>query len=235
PDSIQTSVYWYWISDNLSKEGVINDLHAMKKVGINRAFIGNIGLNDLPEGSSGLVKLFTDEWWEIMHAALKTATELGIEIGIFNSPGWSQSGGPWVKPDQAMRYLAATDTVVKGPLVFSGGLPAPSGAFQPLKTLAFPISSDFAVSIADRHPKVQGTIEGQILRNLFDGDRGTEVALPDNASAITVSVDSAFTARSMTIYPATRNMGFNVTLEAMQNGVFEPIKSFRLDRTNNAL
>jgi len=235
PDSIQTSVYWYWISDNLSKEGVINDLHAMKKVGINRAFIGNIGLNDLPEGSSGLVKLFTDEWWEIMHAALKTATELGIEIGIFNSPGWSQSGGPWVKPDQAMRYLAATDTVVKGPLVFSGGLPAPSGAFQPLKTLAFPISSDFAVSIADRHPKVQGTIEGQILRNLFDGDRGTEVALPDNASAITVSVDSAFTARSMTIHPAARNMGFNVTLEAMQNGVFEPIKSFRLDRTNNAL
>ncbi|MEI3445134.1 MAG: glycosyl hydrolase [Bacteroides thetaiotaomicron] len=22
-----------------------------------------------------------------------------IEIGIFNSPGWSQSGGPWVKPE----------------------------------------------------------------------------------------------------------------------------------------
>jgi len=37
PDSIQTSVYWYWISDNISKEGVINDLQAMKKAGINRA------------------------------------------------------------------------------------------------------------------------------------------------------------------------------------------------------
>src|SRR5690606_15397545 len=30
-------------------------------------------------------------------------------------------------------------------------------------------------------------------------------------------------------------MGFDVTLEAMRNGAFEPIKSFRLDRTNNAL
>jgi hypothetical protein len=40
PDSIQTSVYWYWFSDNISKEGVINDLIAMKKAGINRAFIG---------------------------------------------------------------------------------------------------------------------------------------------------------------------------------------------------
>ena len=49
-----------------------------------------------------------------MHAALKTATELGIEIGIFNSPGWSQSGGPWVKPEQAMRYLASVKAEVSG-------------------------------------------------------------------------------------------------------------------------
>ena len=92
PDSIQTSVYWYWISDHISKEGAVKDLHAMKEAGINRAFIGNIGIDDLPYGD---VKMFSDEWWEILHLALKTATELDIEIGIFNSPGWSQSGGPW--------------------------------------------------------------------------------------------------------------------------------------------
>ncbi|MCZ0211844.1 glycosyl hydrolase, partial [Streptomyces sp. UMAF16] len=65
PDSIQTSVYWYWISDNISKEGVIKDLQSMKKVGINRAFIGNIGLDETPYGK---VKLFSDEWWDIIHA-----------------------------------------------------------------------------------------------------------------------------------------------------------------------
>lgn len=136
-DSIQTSVYWYWISDNLSKEGVIKDLHAMKHTWINRAFIGNIGLDDLPEGAYGKVKLFTDEWWDILHTALKTATELDIEIGIFNSPGWSQSGGPWVKPNQAMRYLAAADTLVSGPLAFNGVLPAPQRDFQRVNVLAF--------------------------------------------------------------------------------------------------
>ena len=88
PDSIQTSVYWYWISDNISKEGVIKDLHSMKEAGINRAFIGNIGLAEIPYGK---VKMLSEEWWDILHAALKTATELNIEIGIFNSPGWSQS------------------------------------------------------------------------------------------------------------------------------------------------
>ncbi len=34
PDSMQLAVYWYWISDNLSKEGVIKDLESMKP-GIN--------------------------------------------------------------------------------------------------------------------------------------------------------------------------------------------------------
>ena len=43
PDSIRTGTFWYWISDNISKEGAIADLHAMKKAGINLAFIGNIG------------------------------------------------------------------------------------------------------------------------------------------------------------------------------------------------
>ena len=45
PDSIQTSVYWHWISGNISKEGVIKDLESMKQAGINRAFIANIGLS----------------------------------------------------------------------------------------------------------------------------------------------------------------------------------------------
>ena len=63
PDSIQTSVYWYWVSDNISKEGVIKDLRAMKEEWVSTAFfIGNIGLN---EGYSripyGTVKIFTDE------------------------------------------------------------------------------------------------------------------------------------------------------------------------------
>ena len=36
PDSIRVGCYWYWISDNISKEGVIKDLHAMKEAGITR-------------------------------------------------------------------------------------------------------------------------------------------------------------------------------------------------------
>lgn len=111
PDSVRLAVYWYWMSDNISVQGVEEDLISMKKAGITRAFIGNIGGQGVPYGD---IKIFSEEWWEVLHAALKKAAELNIEIGIFNSPGWSQSGGPWVKPSESMRYLASADTLING-------------------------------------------------------------------------------------------------------------------------
>ncbi|MDL2265164.1 glycoside hydrolase family 2 [Parabacteroides sp. OttesenSCG-928-G07] len=135
PDSVRLAAYWYWISDNISKEGVVNDLHAMKKAGITRAFIGNIGIDDIPYGN---VKIFTPEWWDILHTALKTATELDIEIGIFNSPGWSQSGGPWVKQDESMRYLASSDIQVKGPQSLHVAYPGFDEETQLVRVIAYP-------------------------------------------------------------------------------------------------
>lgn len=135
PDSVQTGVYWYWISDNISKEGVERDLEAMKVAGINRAFIGNIGIDGIPYGDH---KLLSSEWWEVLHAALKKATELNIEIGIFNSPGWSQSDGPWVKSSQAMRYLASSDTIVAGPGCMQLTLPSVGKDEQDVCVIAYP-------------------------------------------------------------------------------------------------
>jgi hypothetical protein len=135
PDSVQLGVYWYWISDNISKEGVIKDLEAMKKAGINRAFIGsNIVNGGTPYGEH---KVFSPGWWEVMHAALKKATELKIEIGMFNCPGWSQSGGPWIKPEQSMRYLASSEVIVDGPRKISQDLPVVGEHAQDVKVLAW--------------------------------------------------------------------------------------------------
>ena len=111
PDDVRIGVYWYWLDGNISKEGVIKDLQSMKEAGIGRAYIGDIG----GEGPrNGPVVFQSEEWWDIVHTAMKTATELGIDIGMFNSPGWSQSGGPWVNEDQSMRRVAFQDSFVKG-------------------------------------------------------------------------------------------------------------------------
>jgi hypothetical protein len=54
--------YWYWINDDISKEGISKDLAAMKQAGIGTAFIGNIN----PPEKDGKVTLFSDLWWECM-------------------------------------------------------------------------------------------------------------------------------------------------------------------------
>jgi len=111
PTEIRTGVYWYWINDNITREGVEKDLEAMKAVGIDRVQIGNIQSDGTP---SGLYPFFSDEWWEITRTAARKAAELDIEFGEFNSPGWSQSGGPWITEEQTMRYVAFMDTVMTG-------------------------------------------------------------------------------------------------------------------------
>ena len=130
-------VYWYWVSGNMTAEGVVKDLHAMKKAGITRVQIGMIGGDQ--GASQGPVRMFTDEWWNILHTMFKTAGDLGIEVGLFNCPGWSQSGGPWVKPSQAMRYLGSVKDTVSGPALFKGKLPVVGDDAQDVKVLAYPL------------------------------------------------------------------------------------------------
>ena len=86
--------YWYWIGDDISKEGITKDLEAMKKAGIGGALIGNIN----PLEKDGKVPMLSEAWWDHMVHAVNEGKRIGVEIGAFNCPGWSQSGGPWVKP-----------------------------------------------------------------------------------------------------------------------------------------
>ena len=233
PIPVQTSIYWYWISDNISKEGVVKDLQAMKKVGINRAFIGNIGLDETPYGN---VKLFSDEWWEIVHAALKTATELNIEIGIFNSPGWSQSGGPWIKPSQAMRYLTSFEMTVRGPQQLNVVLKKPATDFQDVRVIAFPTPKEDNKTIKDFNPKISAIPAIQNITNINDGDTATEISFPsDPVLNLDFETAQPFTARSVTFYPAHRRMKLEGAIQVKEAGGFRTIKTFVVDRSNDAL
>ncbi len=233
PESIQTSVYWYWISDNISKEGAVKDLQAMKKAGINRAFIGNIGIDNLPYGNT---KVMSDEWWEILHTALKTATELGIEIGIFNSPGWSQSGGPWVKPEQSMRYLASSEVAVKGPQKISQQLEKPHEMFQDVKVIAIPSITGEGLMLNQTNAKIVASPAIPNLSALTDNNPQTGISLPGNNVTITFTAGKPFTARSLTIRTTPSPFRANAELQVKGgNNEFSTVSQFVINRSNPAL
>jgi len=233
PDSIQTSVYWYWISDNISKEGVEKDLEAMKKVGINRAFIGYIGQDNVPYGN---VKIFSDEWWDILHAALKKATELDIEIGIFNSPGWSQSGGPWVKPEEAMRYLATSKTSVSGPQKLVKKLSQPVDPFQDVEVIAYPVIVKEQTVLNTSNAKIT-SVPRAAIQKIVDGDTGTGIGFPKEGDfSLDFKANKPFLARSLCIYPQALPINSPAELQVKDtNGQFKTIASFQIDRINPAL
>ena len=231
PDTIHTSVYWYWISGNISKEGVVKDLQSMKKAGINRAFIGNIGLTP-QETPTGPVRLFTDEWYDIVHTALKTATELGIDIGMFNCPGWSQAGGPWVKPEQAMRYLATTRTEIKGGQKVSVTLPKPEGAYQDVKVLAYPAPMIENPVLNVRNARIIAPAVPN-ARNMIDENNETFVQFSNQGEAtIDIVPDKPFTLRSVRVRPTEHWMNNSVDIQVEENGTYRDIKSFIINRTN---
>jgi len=231
PDSVQTSVYWYWIDGNISKEGVVKDLEAMKKVGINRAFIGNIGLDEHAN-----VRMFSGQWWDILHTALKTATRLNIRIGMFNGPGWSQSGGPWIQPSQSMRYLTASDTLVHGPMTLSQKLPRPQTNFEDVKVLAYPVPDDFASDISAMHPKLSSNPAVDSLDAIMDHNTATGIRLSAGRPlAIRIDTKTPYTVRGVTITTTQQNVVLEGDIQTMKDYEWVTLRHFTIDRSNPAL
>ena len=209
PDSVQTAVYWYWISNNISKEGVVKDLHAMKKVGINKAFLGSMGVDGVPYGD---VKFLSPEWWDITHTALKTASELGIEIGIFNSPGWSQSGGPWVKPEEAMRYLSSTPILVKG-----------NGEEQQIRLPDMGENAQLVYVLAYPTP------EGKKFDYILDKKEGKELVKD-------ISIEEGSIIRSISVSVKSRiKTSLELSIDEGDGNGYKPLKTVDIDRSNPAL
>jgi hypothetical protein len=111
PDSVRPGVYWYFMDGNLSREAMTADLESMKEAGIgNLVFLEvNVGI---PRGK---VDFLSEEWLDLFKHAEKEAERLGINITLGLGPGWTGSGGPWVKPEQSMQHLVSTTGQVSGP------------------------------------------------------------------------------------------------------------------------
>lgn len=233
PDSVLTSVYWYWMSDNISKEGVVKDLNAMKQAGINRAFIGNIGGQGVPYGK---VKIFSDQWWEVLHTALKTATELNIEIGIFNSPGWSQSGGPWVKNEQSMRYLNSSEIEVAGPMLFNSKLPRPNDDFQPVNVIAYKVATESSIGYRSLKPAITSDPSIDHIAAVADGDLKTEVALiPNKILTIDFETKREATVRSLIINASEKRTKAMGEFLVREGNSFRSLRRFEINRSNPAI
>ena len=139
PNAARPRVWWHWMNGNITKEGIKLDLEWMHRVGIGGFQNFDASLFSDKVVDQRLVYM-TPEWKDAFSYATTLADQLGLEEAIAGSPGWSESGGPWVTPAQAMKKLVWSETRVEGGRRFTGILPKPpttTGPFQnaPLMSL----------------------------------------------------------------------------------------------------
>ena len=145
--------YWYWLNGNVSKEGITKDLEAMANVGIKLAMIGNISGQG---GETGSVKMFSPEWYALTHHAFQEAERLSVDLMMFNGPGWSQSGGPWIKPEQSMRRVAWSEFPAQGGAFSKKVRPEGSPADQDIAVLAVPRLATLSINGAPASASPEG-------------------------------------------------------------------------------
>ena len=110
PDSVRPGVYWYFMDGNLSREQMTADLESMKKAGIGNVIFLEVNVG-VPRGK---VDFLSTEWQELFTHALKESKRLGITFTMGVGPGWTGSGGQWVKAEESMRHLVSSLVEVNG-------------------------------------------------------------------------------------------------------------------------
>ena len=207
PDAAKPRVWWHWMNGNITKEGIKLDLEWMKRVGIGGFQNFDAALNT-PKLVDKRVVYMTPEWKDAFLYATKLADTLGLEEAIAGSPGWSESGGPWVKPSEGMKKVVWSETSVEGGKAFHGILPQPptvSGPFQNIPIVDFlaamsgqtptapPVfyadsaviayrAAKSDVAISSLQPKVTSSSGTLDLAALTDGDLVKTTGLPKAAA-----------------------------------------------------
>ena len=131
PVESQIGTWWHWMNGHVTREGITRDLESMHAQGIQHVTVLNVyrpfgqeykNVKHLvaPENMREVeepwvsVKFASKEWYDLFRFAVEEADRLGMYVGAANCDGWSESGGPWIKPDQSMKEYVWTTTTFEG-------------------------------------------------------------------------------------------------------------------------
>ena len=134
PNSARPRVWWHWLSGNVTKEAIAKDLAWMKRIGIGGFQNFDASVNT-PQVVKERLLYMTPAWKDAFAFAASEADRLGLEMAIAASPGWSETGGPWVKPEDGLKKLVWSQTDIIGARRFAGKLSQPPTTIGPFASI----------------------------------------------------------------------------------------------------
>ena len=145
PDRIFYPETWFhFLNGSIRREGISRDLEAIAASGIQgvQFFHGQQGNPEDWPGTEEHVECLSPKWESLVRHTAEEAHRFGLRFSLQTCPGWAMSGGPWIKPEQAMRHLSYSRTDVDGGKEVNAELPVPQKEewrdWQDIAVLAFP-------------------------------------------------------------------------------------------------
>ena len=153
-DEYALQAWYHWVGSFVTEKGITADLEAMKSFGISTVHIFGPGHESglLPQNAVA----GSDAWFEKADFAAREAVRLGLSLGAHNCPGWTSSGGPWIRPEDSMKDIVSSCVDVTGG-VMTVRLPQPTtmlGFYRDIAVFAFPWTP------SPRLVAVHGSLEG---------------------------------------------------------------------------
>jgi hypothetical protein len=134
PNTARPRVWWHWLNGNITREGIEKDIDWMARSGLGG--LQNFDAEMMtPQVVAKRLPYMSPEWSDAFKHAVRLAERKGLEFGIAASAGWSETGGPWVRPEDGMKKLVWSEVTVEGGRPLDVQLPpAPrtTGPFQDL-------------------------------------------------------------------------------------------------------
>jgi len=186
PDSSRLWVYWTQSGHN-SLESATADLEAMKKAGIGGVLRMDCSVGQVPGGTPFL----GEEWRKQFVHSVHECERLGLEFTTITGPGWTGTGGPWIKAERSMQHLVPATVTTKGPARFDQVLPLPQPRVSKYHRNQTPqmqkqireFYEDVALFAFPRREPVIADIQEKVLhiRNPFTSMPGVRPYLPSPA------------------------------------------------------
>lgn len=247
PNAARPRVWWHWLNGNISKTGIEHDLAWMSRVGIGGMHNFDAALQT-PQVVDKRLAYMTPEWKDAFKFSATLAAKLDLEMGIAASPGWSETGGPWVPPADGMKKLVWSETLIEGGKRFKARLahpPTTTGPYQDMpRAPAFMETSQpkklpqvyvevgvYALPVAApmKEPMPRISADGKVrdAKLLMDRDLSKAIEVkggsPEAPTIIDFAYDRPQTIRSATFYlPGAGSLFFGApirpVLEASTDG-----------------
>ncbi len=144
PVEARLRCYWWWMNGYTTAETITRELTAMKSKGYAGVLLVDDAASSSTEKSPMGPPYGSPEWLRLYVHALDVAAQLGLEVSLEITDGGNVGilGGPGVGPEDAIKMLTYSSTLVTGPSTQELKLAAPhaeGGFYRQIAVLAYPL------------------------------------------------------------------------------------------------